>query len=71
MIPTPNAPEYAGRHLTMQELADREGVALQTVRAWRVTGYGPRGMKIGKFVRYRLSDILAWEEQQLDADAAA
>lgn len=71
MIPTPNAPEYTGRHLTMQELADREGVALQTVRAWRVTGYGPRGMKIGKFVRYRLSDILAWEEQQLDADAAA
>lgn len=59
--------EMGRRHLSMQELADREGVALQTVRAWRVRGEGPRGMRVGgKFVRYRLQDILEWEEKQLE-----
>ncbi|GAA1774577.1 DNA-binding protein [Kocuria aegyptia] len=60
------ASTHSGQHLTMQGLADRYGIALQTVRAWRVTGYGPRGFRVGKFVRYRLADCLAWEEQQLD-----
>lgn len=70
MTITLTIPEHYGRHLTMQELADRYGIALQTVRAWRVTGYGPRGFRVGKFVRYRLADCLTWEEQQLDSQGA-
>ena len=54
--------EQAERHLSMQDLADREGVSLAAVRLWRTKGYGPRGMKIGKYVRYRLADVQAWEE---------
>ncbi|QSZ47209.1 helix-turn-helix domain-containing protein [Arthrobacter sp. D5-1] len=54
------------RHLTTQELADREGVSLQTVYTWRVHQKGPRAMRIGKYVRYRMADVLAWEEAQLD-----
>lgn len=54
------------RHLSMQDIANRYGVPLQTVRQWRVKGTGPRGMSIGKYVRYRLSDVIAWENSRLD-----
>jgi predicted DNA-binding transcriptional regulator AlpA len=63
--------DQAERHLSMQDLADREGVPLQTVRQWRVKGTGPRGMAIGKYVRFRLSDVLDWEESRADANGAA
>lgn len=54
------------RHLSPQDLADRVGVPLQTIYGWRVYQKGPRAMRIGKYVRYRLEDVLAWEESQLD-----
>jgi DNA-binding transcriptional regulator YiaG len=55
----------------MQDLADRCGVPLQTVRQWRMKGTGPRGMAIGRYVRYRLSDVLDWEESRVDPKSAA
>lgn len=59
------------RLLTMQDVADRYGVPLATVRKWRSTGYGPKGFPVGKYVRYRLENCLAFEEAQLDPDHAA
>lgn len=59
------------RHLTPQELAHRVGVPLQTVYGWRVYQKGPRAMRIGKYVRYRIEDVLTWEEAQLDPKATA
>lgn len=59
------------RHLSAQEFAVREGVPLATVYGWRVHGKGPRAMRIGKYVRYRMEDVLAWEESQLDRRASA
>lgn len=56
--------------LSMQDLADRFQVPLQTVRLWRHKGYGPAGFPVGRFVRYRLADVVAWEDAQLDAQAA-
>lgn len=58
-------------HLSARELADREGVPLKSVYAWNFSGTGPRFMRIGKYVRYRLSDVLEWEESQLDPRPAA
>jgi DNA-binding transcriptional regulator YiaG len=66
-----SAADRGERHLSMQDLADRCGVPLQTVRVWRVKGTGPRGMAIGKYVRYRLSDVMAWEESRADPKGAA
>lgn len=63
--------DKAERHLSMQDLADRCGVPLQTVRVWRVKGAGPRGMAIGKYIRFRLSDVLEWEESRADPKSAA
>ncbi|MCF2573143.1 helix-turn-helix transcriptional regulator [Brevibacterium sp. UCMA 11754] len=64
-------PASPAAHLTARQLAEREGVPLQTVYIWNTNGTGPRRMKIGKHVRYRLADVLEWEEQQLDPRPAA
>lgn len=56
--PTPAAP-----YLTSDELAERYQVPVQTVRYWRHMGTGPKAVKIGRFVRYRMADVLAWEQQ--------
>ncbi|WP_417793258.1 helix-turn-helix transcriptional regulator [Terasakiella pusilla] len=48
--------------LTEKEFAERFGLAEATVRSWRVLGKGPKFLKIGRIVRYRLSDVLNWEE---------
>jgi predicted DNA-binding transcriptional regulator AlpA len=38
----------------------------RTLYQWRVRGLGPKGIKIGRHLRYRQSDVDAW----LDAQAA-
>lgn len=63
--------DVADRHLSPQELADREGVPISTIYGWRTKGAGPRGMSIGRHVRYRLSDIEAWEESLIHPKGAA
>jgi predicted DNA-binding transcriptional regulator AlpA len=54
--------ELAQKHLSPQELAEREDVSVETVYHWNKTRTGPRFMKLGRHVRYRMSDVLAWEE---------
>lgn len=49
------------RHLTVQDLAEREGVSVETIYFWNRTGNGPRYMKIGRYPRYREADVVAWE----------
>lgn len=55
--------------LSRQDIADRYGVPLQTTSAWIQRGYGPRSFRVGKYTRYRLSDVLEWEAQQVEANA--
>ncbi|WP_326504147.1 helix-turn-helix domain-containing protein [Rothia nasimurium] len=57
--------------LTLQELAAREKVSVNTVRQWRMRGEDPRSFIAGgRYVRYRLSDVLAWEEERMSGRAA-
>jgi predicted DNA-binding transcriptional regulator AlpA len=53
------------KHLSLQELAEREGVEVQTVYGWNKTGTGPRYFRAGHQCRYRLADVLAWEESRM------
>lgn len=45
-------------------LANRWNMELATLRQWRWKGKGPKFIKIGRSVLYRLTDIEAFEEQQ-------
>ena len=36
------------------------GVPVQTIYQWRSTGYGPRGVRVGRYVKYRPEDGRAW-----------
>ena len=53
------------RHLSIAQLAEREGVPVRTVYWWNQTGTGPRRMKLGRVIRYRLADVEAWEAARL------
>lgn len=56
----------AGRkRLTSHELASIWGISPSTLVNWRATGRGPRFVKIGRAVRYRMSDIIAFENKYL------
>lgn len=50
--------------LTPIELAKRWGMSPVTLANWRVSGEGPKFIKIGKKVLYSFSDIEAYEQQQ-------
>ena len=46
--------------LTTSELAEYLGVQVQTIYDLRTDGRGPSGMRVGREIRYRVSDILRW-----------
>jgi DNA-binding transcriptional MerR regulator len=54
---------------TVQDVADYLQVPVHTLYSWRMQGYGPRARKIGKYLRYRAEDVVAWLDQ-LDDGAA-
>ncbi len=63
MTPTnDNEPQY----LTAAELSDRwKGtITPRTLANWRCSGSGPRFVKIGGRVMYRLADVQAWENSR-------
>jgi hypothetical protein len=48
--------------LTEKQLASRHQLSVKTLRNARVTGSYIRFVRLGRTVRYRLSDIVAYEE---------
>lgn len=60
----PRKPEPV-RHLTVEDLAARMGVEVDTVYAWNSQGTGPNFLRKGKWVRYRVEDVEAWERSLL------
>jgi hypothetical protein len=53
------------RHLNQIELSRRWQVSPRTLERWRWLGQGPRFMKLGGRVAYRLEDVEAFEVEQL------
>jgi predicted DNA-binding transcriptional regulator AlpA len=45
------------RAITENEAADRLGLSVKTLRAWRCRGRGPKFMRFGRAVRYLPSDL--------------
>ena len=52
--------------LSVSELAAYVGVPKQTVYSWRTRRRGPKAYQVGKYLRFRLSEIDAWLEQNAD-----
>lgn len=52
LVSTEQAAEYLG------------GLKPNTIEGWRVRGEGPRYLKIGRLVRYRIEDLDAYLESR-------
>ncbi|CPV99554.1 helix-turn-helix transcriptional regulator [Mycobacteroides abscessus] len=57
--------------LTRPEVGERIKVPTKTLAIWGGQGKGPRYHKFGGHVRYRLSDVIAWENAQVTGGSAA
>jgi hypothetical protein len=53
------------KHLNQVELSRRWRLSPRTLERWRWLGEGPRFLKIGGRVVYRLEDIEAYEAEQM------
>lgn len=54
-------------YLGPEQLARRLDVPLETVYGWNKAGTAPPRIRVGRHVRYRLADVIAWEESRLVA----
>jgi excisionase family DNA binding protein len=58
-----------GPVLTLSQLAAQLGVSVQTLYDLRSQGRGPRGFRVGRELRFRVSEVDAWLAQ-MEADDA-
>ena len=58
-------------HFHQVELARRWKLSPRTLERWRWTGEGPKFVKLGGRVVYRLSDIEAFESENVQSRTAA
>jgi predicted DNA-binding transcriptional regulator AlpA len=47
-----------------EDAARRLGIEESTLANWRWNGRGPRYVRVGRRVRYRLADLAEWLDQQ-------
>jgi excisionase family DNA binding protein len=53
--------------LSVHELAEYLGVPVRTIYDWRQTGHGPRGIRVGRHLKFAVSDVAAWIAAQREA----
>jgi excisionase family DNA binding protein len=51
---------------TVPDVARYLAVPVSTVYKWRSAGEGPPGFRVGKYVRYRPAEVVAWLEARRD-----
>ena len=54
-------------YLTQRDLAARLRLSVRTIERWRAAKNGPAWITIGRSIRSRMSDVLAWEAGQRSA----
>ena len=50
--------------MSIEDLADFLGVPVATIYDWRVDGKGPCGIRVGRHVKFAVSDVRDWLAQQ-------
>lgn len=58
------------KHMNQIDLARRWSISPRTLERWRWVGQGPRYIKVGGRVVYRVEEVEAFEEQQTRASTA-
>ena len=58
------------KHIDQKQLAERWNISAKTLERWRWAGEGPRFLKLGGRVVYRIADIEAFEQEQLRSRTA-
>jgi len=56
---------------TPDKVAGFLGLPIATLAQWRYLGKGPRWIKVGRHVRYRMADVEHWLSQNASGDTAA
>jgi excisionase family DNA binding protein len=52
--------------LTVEELADFLQIPQTTIYAWRHRRKGPDAIRVGRHLRFRITDIESWLDKQHD-----
>jgi excisionase family DNA binding protein len=47
---------------TVEDVAEYLGIPVNTLYDWRTRGYGPAAKRVGKYLRYKAADVIAWFE---------
>lgn len=55
--------------VTITEFAEYLGVPVKTIYEWRQTGRGPVCLHIGRHLKFALSDVQAWLDEQRESPA--
>lgn len=64
-----NLPPDTEQLLTETEAAELLSLSVRTLQAWRYSGSGPRYCRLGRPIRYRRADLLAWIEARTPASS--
>ncbi|MGI8800474.1 MAG: helix-turn-helix transcriptional regulator [Pseudonocardia sp.] len=49
---------------TVQDVSEYLSVPVMTLYHWRRTDYGPKGRRVGKYIRYQPEDVRQWFDAQ-------
>ena len=59
--------ETPDRLLSVEDLAEYLGAPATTLYQWRYRREGPLGFRVGRHIRYRLTDVTEWIERQIES----
>ena len=64
--PVPSSAPGLEPMLSIDELAEYLGKPVRTIYDWRLSGRGPRAVHVGRALRFRVCDVQAWLDAQLE-----
>lgn len=53
--------------LSIEDLAAYLGVPVATIYDWRVDGEGPCGIRVGRYLKFTVRDVLTWLSEQRES----
>ncbi|GAB3075385.1 hypothetical protein GCM10027053_46370 [Intrasporangium mesophilum] len=57
--------------LTQPEVSELLRVPVETLKYWRVQGFGPQSFRAGRHILYRAATVTTWIEEQEQAERDA